>query len=250
MYGNNANPNGHGHNYVLEVTLTGDPDPVTGMVFDLRELKEILNREVVDPMDHRFLNKEVAPFDRVIPTTENLAVEIWKRIEPQITRAGVRLQNVRLYETPDLYVDYGGGLPRPAMRLTTRYRFSASHRLDTPTLSPEENRKLYGKCNNPHGHGHDYVLDITVDGPVDQDGQVVNREAMDALVRERVLGRLDHRNLNADIPELAGLVTTTENVAELVRDALAREWTLPARLARVRISETARNTFELEVPKG
>lgn len=108
VYGYNANPNGHGHNYVLEVTLTGDPDPVTGMVFDLRELKEILNREVVDPMDHRFLNKEVPPFDRVVPTTENLAVEIWKRIEPQITRAGVRLHNVRLYETSDLYVDYGG----------------------------------------------------------------------------------------------------------------------------------------------
>jgi len=108
VYGNNANPNGHGHNYVLEVTLTGEPDPVTGMVFDLRKLKEILNREVVDPMDHRFLNKEVPPFDRVIPTTENLAVEIWKRIEPQIRSDGVRLHNVRLYETADLYVDYGG----------------------------------------------------------------------------------------------------------------------------------------------
>jgi len=96
---------------VLEVTLTGDPDPVTGMVFDLRQLKEILNREVVDPMDHRFLNKEVPPFDRVIPTTENLAVEIWKRIEPQIRGDGVRLHNVRLYETADLYVDYGGERP-------------------------------------------------------------------------------------------------------------------------------------------
>ncbi|MBZ5634045.1 MAG: 6-carboxytetrahydropterin synthase [Acidobacteriia bacterium] len=133
------------------------------------------------------------------------------------------------------------------MKLTSRYRFSASHRLDTPALSPEENRRLYGKCNNPHGHGHDYLLEITVDGPVDQDGQVVNREAMDALVRERVLGRLDHKNLNADIPELAGSVTTTENLATLVHRALAAGWTLPARLARVRIAETARNSFELEV---
>jgi 6-pyruvoyltetrahydropterin/6-carboxytetrahydropterin synthase len=108
IYGNNANPNGHGHNYVLEVTLAGDPDPITGMVFDLRELKEILNREVVDPMDHRFLNYEVPPFDRVIPTTENIAVEIWNRIEPRIRRENVRLHNVRLYETADLYVDFGG----------------------------------------------------------------------------------------------------------------------------------------------
>lgn len=108
IYGRNANPNGHGHNYVLEVTVEGDPDATTGMVFDLRELKEILNQEVVEPMDHRFLNREVAPFDRVIPTTENLALEIWKRLEPRIDRPNVRLRNVRLYETADLYVDYGG----------------------------------------------------------------------------------------------------------------------------------------------
>jgi 6-pyruvoyltetrahydropterin/6-carboxytetrahydropterin synthase len=133
------------------------------------------------------------------------------------------------------------------VRLTARYRFSASHRLDSPALSPEENRRLYGKCNYPHGHGHDYVLEITVEGPVDENGQVVNREAMDALVRERILGRLDHKNLNADIPEMAGSVATTENLATLVHGALAGNWTLPARLARVRISETARNTFELEV---
>ena len=67
IYGANANPHGHGHNYVLEVTIAGDPDPVTGMVFDLRELKEIMNAEVVDAMDHRFLNREVPPFDRVVP---------------------------------------------------------------------------------------------------------------------------------------------------------------------------------------
>jgi 6-pyruvoyltetrahydropterin/6-carboxytetrahydropterin synthase len=113
VYGANANPHGHGHNYVLEVTLEGEPDPVTGMVFDLRELKEILNRQVIDPMDHRFLNREVPPFDRVVPTTENLAMEIWRRIEPHFGSDGarqgdVRLVNVRLYETPDLFVDYGG----------------------------------------------------------------------------------------------------------------------------------------------
>jgi 6-pyruvoyltetrahydropterin/6-carboxytetrahydropterin synthase len=135
------------------------------------------------------------------------------------------------------------------VRLTSRYRFCASHRLDTPALSPEENRQLYGKCNNPHGHGHDYVLEITVDGPVDEQGQVVNRQALDALVEERVLRRLNHKNLNADVPEFAQSVPTTENLATVVQAALAESWTLPARLARVRISETARNTFDLEVPQ-
>jgi 6-pyruvoyltetrahydropterin/6-carboxytetrahydropterin synthase len=108
VYGSNANPHGHGHNYVLEVTVEGETNPVTGMVFDLRELKEILNREVVDPMDHRYLNREVPPFDRVIPTTENIAAEIWRRLEPCVRRPNARLHNVRLYETADLFVDYGG----------------------------------------------------------------------------------------------------------------------------------------------
>ena len=105
LYGAAANANGHGHNYILEVTLEGSPDPVTGMVFDLKELKDILNREVVDPMDHRFLNFEVPPFDRVVPTAENVAREIWRRLDPRF-RNGVRLRNVRLFETEDLFVDY------------------------------------------------------------------------------------------------------------------------------------------------
>ena len=108
MYGENANRNGHGHNYVVEVTIEGQPQPVTGMVFDLRELKEIMNREVVEPLDHRHLNFEVPPFDKVVPTTENLVMEIWQRLEPRLRSEHVRLHNVRLYETADLFVDYGG----------------------------------------------------------------------------------------------------------------------------------------------
>ena len=132
------------------------------------------------------------------------------------------------------------------MRLTRRYRFSASHRLNTEALTQDENARLYGKCNNPFGHGHDYVLDVSVEGPVDVSGQIVDRAALDALVQEQVLAHVDHRNLNCDLPELQRRVATTENLAFAIEGMLTREWTLPARLARVRISETARNTFELE----
>ena len=132
------------------------------------------------------------------------------------------------------------------MLLTRRYRFAASHRLNTEALSPEENTRLYGKCNNPYGHGHDYVLDVTVEGKVHSDGQVVDRQALDTLVTRQVLARLDHRNLNCDVPELAERVPTTENLASVIEDMLMRSWKLPARLAKVRISETAKNTFELE----
>src|ERR1043165_6334314 len=111
LYGLSANPHGHGHNYVVEVTVEGQPDPVTGMVLDLKDLKEILNREVVEPYDHRFLNYEVPPFDRVVPTTENIARDIWQRLEPRLTNGRHRLHGIRVYETPDLYVDYFGETP-------------------------------------------------------------------------------------------------------------------------------------------
>lgn len=105
LYGAAANPHGHGHNYVLEVTVEGDPDPVTGMVMDLKDLKDILEEEVVTPMDHRFLNYEVEPFSTVVPTTENVAREIWRRLQIRLSTPTTQLAKVRLFETPDLYVD-------------------------------------------------------------------------------------------------------------------------------------------------
>lgn len=111
IYGMAANPHGHGHNYVVEVSLAGAPDPVTGMVFDLKELKAILEREIVGPYDHRFLNYEVPPFDREVPTTENIALDIWRRLEPSLSDGRRKLHAVRVYETADLYVDYFGEPP-------------------------------------------------------------------------------------------------------------------------------------------
>lgn len=108
LFGAAANPHGHGHNYVVEVSLRGEPDPVTGMVLDLKLLKSILNREVVDVYDHRFLNHEVPPFDKVIASTENIAKDIWERLQPHLDSERHKLHSVRVYETSDLYVDYQG----------------------------------------------------------------------------------------------------------------------------------------------
>jgi 6-pyruvoyltetrahydropterin/6-carboxytetrahydropterin synthase len=108
LYGAAANPHGHGHNYIVEVTLSGEPDPVTGMVYDLKRIKDLINETVVLPMDHRFLNHEVPPFNRIVPTAENIAIEIWNRLEPHFRNDRCRLYNIRLYETEDLYVDYMG----------------------------------------------------------------------------------------------------------------------------------------------
>ncbi len=104
LFGEDANPNGHGHNFVVEVTVEGDPDPVSGMVIDLKQLKQILEDEIIAPMDHRFLNEEVPPFDCVIPTPANMAREIWNRLKPHFSGPS-ELAKVRLFEGPDLYVD-------------------------------------------------------------------------------------------------------------------------------------------------
>jgi 6-pyruvoyltetrahydropterin/6-carboxytetrahydropterin synthase len=106
VFGKCNNPHGHGHNYVLEVTVAGEPDAKTGMIMDLQELKGILQREVIERMDHRFLNYEVAELKGRIPTTEIVAMTIWNLLEPKIGPA--RLHRVRLYETPDLFVDCFG----------------------------------------------------------------------------------------------------------------------------------------------
>lgn len=106
IFGKCANPYGHGHNYVLEVTVAGPINPVTGMVADLKELKALIEQEVVQLLDHKLLNKEVPAFAAKLPTTENIAVEIWKLLAPKLLFGA--LHQIRLYETTDLYVDYFG----------------------------------------------------------------------------------------------------------------------------------------------
>lgn len=106
IFGKCANRNGHGHNYTLEVTVSGEIDPVSGFVVDLKALKEVIDREVTQVYDHRHLNLEVPEFRSTVPTTENIAIAIWKRLEGKI--AGAKLHQVRVYEMPDLFADYRG----------------------------------------------------------------------------------------------------------------------------------------------
>jgi 6-pyruvoyltetrahydropterin/6-carboxytetrahydropterin synthase len=106
LFGKCNNLNGHGHNYTLEVTVEGEINAKTGFVIYLKHLKEVLNREVLDVFDHRHLNKEIPEFASQIPTTENIAIAIWRRLEPKLD--GAKMYRVRVYETPDLFVDYYG----------------------------------------------------------------------------------------------------------------------------------------------
>lgn len=148
--------------------------------------------------------------------------------------------------------------------LTRRYRISAAHRLHRAALSPEENARLYGKCNNPRGHGHDYALEVTVAGEVDpRTGMVMDIRVLDGLVEREILDRFDHQHLNLDVDNFRDRVPTTENLClEIYRllavkfpvrsgnreeapDSALREDSAPgACLERVRLEETLRNFFE------
>jgi 6-pyruvoyltetrahydropterin/6-carboxytetrahydropterin synthase len=140
------------------------------------------------------------------------------------------------------------------IRLTRRYRFCASHRLHTPAMSDTENRTLYGKCNNPYGHGHNYVLEVSVaDVAAAPEGVLVPVNALDSLVHRQVIEKLDHRSLNHEIPAFrapGGTVPTTENLAREIRRMLAEHWpeafpSIGPRLDRIRLEETDNNFFEL-----
>jgi 6-pyruvoyltetrahydropterin/6-carboxytetrahydropterin synthase len=109
VFGRCANRNGHGHNYTLEVTVAGDPDPVTGFVVDLKWLKHVIEHEVLSAYDHRHLNLEVPEFRTVIPTTENIAIAAWRRLEPALKSARrASLKRVRVYETAEIFAEYRG----------------------------------------------------------------------------------------------------------------------------------------------
>jgi 6-pyruvoyltetrahydropterin/6-carboxytetrahydropterin synthase len=129
------------------------------------------------------------------------------------------------------------------VHLTRRYMFSASHRLHSEQFSEEENRAIYGKCNNPYGHGHNYMIEISVSGPVDgQTGMVCNLFDLDGFVRSQILERYDHQNLNL-VAEFTNTVPTTENLCIAIYEIVQRGF-MKAHLQKVRIEETMMNSFE------
>ena len=204
-------------------------------------------------MDHRFLNYEVPPFDKVVPTAENVAAEIWRRLEPHFEAGRARLNNVRLYETEDLYVDYAGarGAPSDASHAALPVRGIASAPFGD-RLTEEENRELVRQMQQPlwtrsrlraGGDGRGSAS-------IRPSGQVVHIPTLDRLVSEQVLKDFDHRYLNADRRRIRDLVPTSENIIRVIEDRLKARWRrcFPGewpRLEGIRLQETRRNRFEL-----
>lgn len=133
--------------------------------------------------------------------------------------------------------------------LTRRYSFAASHRLCRPDWSDAENYRIFGKCANPYGHGHNYLLEVTVAGPLDPStGMIINLADLDAAVKTKVLDEFDHVYLNEQVPEFRDLVPTTENLCRVIFQRLSNA--TKARLERIRIEETGRNSFECDAAGG
>jgi 6-pyruvoyltetrahydropterin/6-carboxytetrahydropterin synthase len=136
-------------------------------------------------------------------------------------------------------------------RVTRRYAFAASHRLHSGQLDEDQNRLLYGKCNNPYGHGHNYVVDVSVRGPLDAaTGRAVDIEQLDQLVNRQVIEPFDHRNLNVEVGVFAQVVPTSENLGFEICRRLKQHWkeVFPGdwpKLEKIRIEETPRNIFEV-----
>jgi len=245
---------GHGHNYELIVAM-GGPLDADGMVLNLSDVKHAIRREVTAQLDFRFLNEVWPEFDLAraegrLPTTEALVLAIRDRLRPHLPLVGLRL-----YEQPSLWVDVLASPSTDPMEafLSIRTHFAAAHRLARPELSQSENEAIYGKCARPHGHGHNYLLDVTVRGSIDpRTGMVCDLAALQQLVDELVVEPFDHTFLNKDVPHFASTVPTAENIALHIADRL--QGAIAARgahLHRVRLQESPNNAAEVfaEAPR-
>jgi 6-pyruvoyltetrahydropterin/6-carboxytetrahydropterin synthase len=246
LFGIASEPSGHGHNYVLEVTIAGQVASRDGMVINIKDLDRIL-RELLKPIDHRMLNIALPEFADAVPTTERLAQALWRRLPAYIEQTQpIRL---RLEEHPGMYITLEGADPE-MIYLTRSVEFAAAHRLHSVELNPDENKHIYGKCNNPNGHGHNYVVEVTVCGKPDaRTGIVINLGTLEELLEQKIENYLDHKHLNLDIPEFKTLVPTAENIAKVIWNLLAPEIKScradgKVELYRVRLIETARSWFD------
>ncbi|BAC08648.1 6-carboxytetrahydropterin synthase [Thermosynechococcus vestitus] len=238
-FGANSRFPGHGHNYELFVSMEGVVDDF-GMVLNLSDVKHIIRREVIEPLNFSYLNEVWPEFQATLPTTEHIARVIWDRLFPHLP-----LVRIRLFEHPRLWADYTGD-PMEAY-LSVGAHFSAAHRLALEDLSYEENCRIYGKCARPHGHGHNYHVEITVKGSIHpRTGMVVDLVKLEEVLKEQVIEPLDHTFLNKDIPYFATVVPTAENIAIYIAHLLQEPVRqLGATLHRVKLIESPNNSCEI-----
>jgi 6-pyruvoyltetrahydropterin/6-carboxytetrahydropterin synthase len=216
----------------VRVCLEGRPDPATGYLFDIKALDEWV-RSLAS--EGHFTQPHPPGPDDVAAMARGAFQEISGRLPRELS-----LSFLRVALSPHTSVSACRGVP-PVLQLTQSFEFSASHRLAGPGLSDEENRRLFGKCSNPHGHGHNYVVEVTIAaGLTAQTAAGLVR--LDRVVQSEIIERFDHKNLNVECAEFATLNPTVENIAQVIFDRLAMP--LGASLARVCVWETPKTCAE------
>ncbi len=239
-----ASPYNHGHNYTLDVTVAGAIDPVTAMVVNIKTIDDVLQKAVVDRFDQRSINDEIEYFQSRSASLENLMLYIASLLGSGSLPAEAELVGLRVSETDSLWGEYFKKNGTWIMTLTRSYEFAASHRLHVAALSEAQNQELFGKCNNPAGHGHNYVVEVSIEGEPDpRTGMMVDLSAMDATVERLVVDRYDHKHLNLDVPEFKDRAPTSEVIAGEIFQRL--DGKLPGPLSRIRLHETARSYFDV-----
>jgi 6-pyruvoyltetrahydropterin/6-carboxytetrahydropterin synthase len=220
----------------LRATVAGEPDPLTGYLCNISVLDELLRRHAI-PQTAGALERHGWRI-----SAERLLQDIWQRVA-SAAPAGAPLVQLELGVTPCLR--YAIQREKPYMvLLTQQFEFSAAHRLHCPQLSEAENRQTFGKCNNPRGHGHNYMVEVTVAGEPDvKTGAVLPLPRFEEIVKQRVIDRLDHQHLNEDTEEFRTVNPSVENIARVIWGLLEAH-VAPANLHHVRVWETAKTWAE------
>ncbi|MFO0837972.1 MAG: 6-carboxytetrahydropterin synthase [Phycisphaerae bacterium] len=219
----------------VRATVSGAPDPLTGYLCNIKLIDDLLRQHTI-PYAAQELERRGWRL-----SAEQLLLALWPQVDARI-RPPARLERLELGPTP--YLKYAIQHEAPDMvELTQQFEFSAAHRLHSPQLSDAENRAIFGKCNNPNGHGHNYIVEITVAGVPDQRGAVLPLPGFERLVQQHVIDTLDHTHLNEDVAAFRAINPTVENIARVIWEML-EEHLKPARLARVRVFETPKTWAE------
>jgi 6-pyruvoyltetrahydropterin/6-carboxytetrahydropterin synthase len=244
-FGKSAATHAHGHNYDIRVTVRGPVEPASGMVINIKTIDRLMRERIEEPLDHHHYSREVEYFHNRWPTLETLVPFVW--IEMERNLSDCELVEVQVFENEDFYGEYRGG---DMVYLTRLYRFAAAHRLHSPRLSEEENREVFGKCNNPHGHGHNYTLEVTVAGTPDpRTDCLLDIGAMDTTLETVILDRFDHVHLNLDTKEFADINPSSENIVKVFWGLLEGRFG-PAELHRLRLWETSKSYFDYYGPES
>lgn len=220
----------------LRITVVGEPEPVTGYLCNIAILDRLIRQHAI-PFAAESLRAHGWRM-----SAEHLLQHVWERLVVEAP-AGAPLAALELLATP--FLSYTIQREDPTMvLLTQQFEFAAAHRLHCPELSDEDNVVTFGKCNNPHGHGHNYRLEVTVAGqPTGALGAVLPLPRFERIVTERVIDRLDHKHLNEDTAEFQDVNPSVENIARVVWGLLV-DHVAPATLHRVRVWETPKTMAE------